>query len=582
MKHFVTIFSMLWLLVGCDVPTESFIEVEEDAVYFGYEASTTTLKVRASDWWTASTDADWCDVTTQSGKLILDVEANDGEKRSTHVKLGCGDVVKLIYVSQRAYGVDAYVDVAERNMVVSSLADTLYIAVDATDHWTMEVEPQEEEWCSWVKTGNQIKVTYPTNMGKARTATVNLVCGTMVTTITLTQQECENVLVAYFMGANNLSQALQNNIHQMEAAVREGALNGGRILIFFDQYVGSSIYELVDKGGGECSRTMLKNYNTIDCTDVEVMRSVLRDIKELAPAQHYGFVFGGHSNGWVSDSLDISDMNSYSADWNKYRRQSEAATQTANEELEHHGLWMKRHVEGDWKTRVVGYDGSRGMDIPEFADALSELNPDFVLMDACFMASVEALWELRGVTRKVIASPIEIMSAGFPYTPIIKSLFGDWDNLAELCRIYVDSYKVSSSPHAAVSLVDITQLDALAESVSEVLRSSRKIEKSWLTSVSDLQYYEGLANHIFYDLGDCMDKIATDSVALSHFHEALDRVVLWTDHTAKGYSDFCRGEFPLVRCSGLSVYVSRQKYPMFRASYLRMGWTKTAGEICYY
>ena len=247
MKHFVTIFSMLWLLVGCDVPTDNFIQVEEDAVYFGYEASTTTLKVRASDWWTASTDADWCDVTTQSGKLILDVEANDGEKRSTHVKLGCGDVVKLIYVSQRAYGVDAYVDVAERNMVVSSLADTLYIAVDATDHWTMEVEPQEEEWCSWVKTGNQIKVTYPTNMGKARTSTVNLVCGTMVTTITLTQQECENVLVAYFMGANNLSQALQNNIHQMEAAVREGALNGGRILIFFDQYVGSSIYELVDK-----------------------------------------------------------------------------------------------------------------------------------------------------------------------------------------------------------------------------------------------------------------------------------------------------------------------------------------------
>ena len=578
MKHFLMIFSMLWLLVGCSIPTEEYLQVEEDELYLGYEATTVTLDVKAAGWWSASSDADWCDVTTQKGKLVIDVELNEGERRTAHVTVGAEGITKFIYVSQRAYGVDAYVDVAERNMVVSSLADTLYVAVDASAPWTLEVEPQEDEWCSWKKWADRLVVTYPTNMGKARTSTAHLVCGENVTTVTLTQQECENVLVAYFMGSNNLSQALQNNISQMELAVKEGALNGGRILIFFDQYVGSSIYELVDKGG-ECSRTMLKNYNAIDCTDPEVMRTVLRDIKEIAPAQHYGFVFGGHATGWVEESLDVSSMNSYSADWSLLRRPSISDEES---ELEHYGFWEKRHVEGNWKTRALGYDGSRGMDIPEFAEALSELNPDFVLMDACFMASVEALWELRGVTRKVIASPIEIMSAGFPYTPIVKSLFGDWNNLAELCRIYVDSYKVSTSPHAAISLVDITQLDALAESVADVLKSSRKIEKSWLTSIDDLQYYEGLRNHIFYDLGDCMRKIATDSVALSRCHEALNRAVLWTDHTANGYSDFCRGTFPLQRCSGLSVYVSRQKYPMFRASYLLTGWAEAAGEICYY
>ena len=577
MKHLLMIFSMLWLLVGCSVPTENYVQVEEDAVYFGYEAATKTLKVRASGWWTASSDADWCDVSIENGKLIIEVELNEGEMRTTHVVVGNGNVTKLVYVSQRAYGVDAYVDVAERDMVVSSLADTLYIAVDASVPWTLEVEPQEDEWCSWVKWANRLVVTYPTNMGEARTSTAHLVYGESVTTVTLTQQACENVLVAYFMGSNNLSQALQNNMTQMERAVEEGALKGGRILIFIDQYVGSSIYELVDKGG-ECSRTMLKNYNTIDCTDSEVMRTVLRDIKALAPAQHYGFVFGGHATGWVADSLDMSSMNSYTTEWNKYRRQTASDEE---DELEHYGFWMKRHVEGDWKTRALGYDGSRGMDIPKFAEALTELNPDFVLMDACFMASVEALWELRGVTRRVIASPIEIMSAGFPYTPIIKSMFGDWDNLAELCRIYVDSYKTSWTPNAAVSLVDVTQLEALAEAVADVLPSARKIERSWLSSVGDLQYYEGLANHIFYDLGDCMRKIATDTAALERFNKALSRVVLFEDHTDSGYSDFCRGEFPLRRCSGLSVYVSRQNYPKFRASYLQTGWAQSAGEICY-
>ncbi|MBO5656318.1 MAG: hypothetical protein J6R87_04640 [Rikenellaceae bacterium] len=577
MKYLLMIFSMLWLMVGCNTPTEDFVEVEKDELYLGYEASTVTLRVNANGWWTASSDADWCDVTTENGKLIIDVEFNEGELRTAHITVGGDGITKFIYVSQRAYGVDAYVEVAERDMVVSSLADTLYIAVDASAPWTLEVEPQEDEWCSWVKWADRLVVTYPTNMGKARTSTAHLVCEDIVTTVTLTQQACENVLVAYFMGSNNLSQALRNNISQMEKAVKEGALKGGRILIFMDEYVGSSIYELVDKGG-ECSRTMLKNYNTIDCTDAEVMRSVLRDIKELAPAQHYGFVFGGHATGWVADSLDMSNMNNYTTEWTKYRRQS---TLDNEAELEHYGLWMKRHVEGDWKTRALGYDGSQGMDITKFAEALSELNPDFVLMDACFMASVEALWELRAVTNKVIASPIEIMSAGFPYTPIIKSLFGDWNNLAELCRIYIDSYKISWAPHAAVSLVDLTQLDALAESVADVLQSARKIEKNWLSSVNELQYYEGLVNHVFYDLGDCMNKIATDSAALGRFDRALGRVVLFEDHTDMGYSDFCRGEYPLKRCSGLSVYVARKNFPKFRASYLQTGWSQNAGEICY-
>jgi hypothetical protein len=219
--------------------------------------------------------------------------------------------------------------------------------------------------------------------------------------------------------------------------------------------------------------------------------------------------------------------------------------------------------------------------VADMASALSGRKFRTLIFDACFMASVEARWELRAVTNKVIASPIEIMSAGFPYTPIIKSLFGDWNNLAELCRIYIDSYKISWAPHAAVSLVDLTQLDALAESVADVLQSARKIEKNWLSSVNELQYYEGLVNHVFYDLGDCMNKIATDSAALGRFDRALGRVVLFEDHTDMGYSDFCRGEYPLRRCSGLSVYVARKNFPKFRASYLQTGWAQNAGEICY-
>ncbi len=387
----------------------------------------------------------------------------------------------------------------------------------------------------------------------------------------------ENVLCAYFMGSNNLSQALLRNIEQMEIAVAEGALNDSRILVFIDRYVGSSIYELVDKGG-ECSRTMLKNYNDIDCTDPEVMRTVLTDMKNLAPARHYGFVFGGHATGWVLDSLDILEKNSATILW--AGDESHTALPT-----EHHGLWMKRYGEDrEWKTRALGYDngaGSKnaGMDVAELADALAVLYPDFVLFDACFMASVEALWELRTVTDYCIASPIEIMSQGFPYTPIVHSLFDNWTDLAAVCKKYIDSYQNSSMPNAAVSLVDMAHLDDVAAAVADVVESARDVERAWLDNVDSLQYYEGLTSHVFYDLAHTIERVATDPEALSRFEEAMERAVLWEGHTEWGYSDFCRGEFALKRSSGLSVYIPRQEFSKFREAYMKLPWTIRAGVI---
>lgn len=574
MKRYIFILlSTLWIFAGCTpAQQEDYIRIEDSSVRIGSEPVVLTLNVKAAGMWSAQSDAAWCSATAQNGRLTLEIDENpDHEPRVAYVTLTCGESTAVVKVTQRAVGEDDHIEATPNTLVTSSVADTIRIAVEANDDWSVELDA-EYEWCQMSKEDDHtLRVILEVNKGEDRKATAMLVCGDAETEFSLTQERCANVLVAYFMGSNNLSQALLSNITQMEQAVAEGALKGGRILVFWDRYTGSAIYELVDKGG-ECSRTMLKNYETVDCTDPEVMRSVLSEVKRLAPAKSYGFVFGGHANAWVADSLDLSDMNSVDSEWTLLRRPRPEAT-------EHPGLWMKRHTEGDWKTRALGYDGPRGMDITEFADALGELHPEFVLMDACFMASVEALWELRGVTNKVIASPIEIMSIGFPYTPIVGSLFSDWDNLEQLCQIYIDTYKASAIPYAAVSLVDINRLDKLAETVKGVLNTAREVETSWLNDTDKLQYYEGLISHVFYDLGDCMEHIATDTEALELFRAALAEAVLWSGHTGKGYSDFCRGDFPLKRCSGLSTYIVRPSYPLFRASYLQTGWAENAGAI---
>ncbi|MBP3425561.1 MAG: hypothetical protein J6K81_02420 [Rikenellaceae bacterium] len=580
MKRYIFILlTTLLMFVGCTPGMdENFLSVEKNSVRIGSDPIEMTLKVKAGGTWSAESDSEWCTATAKGGLLTLEINENlDHEPRVANITLKCGESIVMVRVSQRAFGKEDHIEAMTNPLIVSSVADTIRIAVEANDEWSVELD-HKYDWCKITKEDpTTLCIALDVNQGEERKATAMLICGDAETEFSVTQECCANVLVAYFMGSNNLSQALLSNMVQMEQAVSYGALKGGRILVFLDRFSGSAIYELVDKGG-TCSRTMLKNYDNVDCTDPEVMRTVLSEVKRLAPAKSYGFVFGGHANGWVADSLDMSDMNSYSTEWKLLKRPTTQEV-AEHEELEHYGLWMKRHVEGDWKTRAVGYDGSRGMDIAEFAEALGVLRPEFVLMDACFMASVEALWELRGVTDKVIASPIEIMSIGFPYTPIIGSLFGDWDNLEQLCQIYIDTYKASAIPYAAVSLIDINRLEGLAKAVKEVMKSAEKVDKSWLDDVDKLQYYEGLVNHVFYDLGDCMEHIATDSVALQDFRTALSETVLWTGHTEKGYSDFSRGDFPLKRCSGLSTYVVRPQYHGFRATYLQTGWAQNAGAI---
>ena len=79
------------------------------------------------------------------------------------------------------------------------------------------------------------------------------------------------------------------------------------------------------------------------------------------------------------------------------------------------------------------------MDISELAAAIdgSGVRFDYLLFDACFMSSVEALYDLRRAADYIVASPCEVMAHGFPYDTVIPSLFADDGaryDLAAACR----------------------------------------------------------------------------------------------------------------------------------------------------
>lgn len=367
-----------------------------------------------------------------------------------------------------------------------------------------------------------------------------------------------NVLVVYFMGASNLSGYLEGNITQMKNAVKQGALNGGRLLIFKDTYSGSTLTELV-RHGDVCDVVQRVDYGNIDCTDAKVMRRILNDVRYYAPAKHYGFVLGSHGTAWIPDTLDVSTSDDIIL--GKYGYQA---------------LWNHKYLANP-ETRCVGYDEGNGMNLEELADGLSPIHFDFVLFDACYMASVETAWELRNSTDRIVASTPEVMAAGFPYAEIVPSLFSDWTNLIRVGELFVNSYKYSSQPYAAISVLRTSKLPELAAAVAKVYATADTIDGTRVADINYIQHYEGLSSHIFYDMDEYMERIATDSDALVGFRSALLDVVEYNDHTTRAYTAVgARGSYPLLHCSGLNSYIPQKKHKKFYDTYMKTSWADAA------
>ena len=368
----------------------------------------------------------------------------------------------------------------------------------------------------------------------------------------------ENVFVMYLMGNNNLSGYLSTNIEQALAAVSEtNPGNDGRVLVFFDTAGGSALYELeYDYDSHKAVRNTLADYGSVDCSDWRVVARVVDDIKKFAPASHYALSIGAHGWGWLPGYL---------------------GTDRKNRSIKHGPMnWMqaKAHaVCGDAATRNIGPDGASWIDISDLARGLAGLHFDFIMMDACFSASVEALYDLRSAADYVMASPCEIMAKGFPYEDMVSTIFSAWGNWSRIADCFVDYFAAEQYFNSAyISIVDMSELDALAQKFSDIVCSG-------LTSAVDadaVQHYEQLDSHIFYDMKHyVLGMNCTSNYLVEDFLTQLSRTVVYTRATERIWTNIYgnRGEWIVLRhASGLSSYIPRDIYPVYRQAYMDSAW----------
>lgn len=355
------------------------------------------------------------------------------------------------------------------------------------------------------------------------------------------KQASQTVLL--YMPGVNLLEFYKQNIDGVCKAVNSQVPGQGRILVCYQPNSQKSAVMLevyYDKNKRHSETTTLKTYDDFSAADPACVQRMLADVEALAPAQHYGIVVGCHGKAWVpADQGALS----YSARMSK--------------ELE--DLWTP--APGALATRSFG-DTGRSIDITDFAAAVAaqSYRTDYLLFDACFMANIETLYDLRECTDYVIAAPCEIMVQGFPYDRAIPWFFTDGGkgyDLTKVCEAFWNFYMNDATTQSGcISLAVMSEM----EGMKEIMRRINAAPKQ--SYAEELQSYEGMPSHIFYDLGHWVELACGDAGLKEEFKAQLDKAFPKAArlNTPGFYSAYNAAMNPVAYYSGVSFSEPSSRY----------------------
>lgn len=344
-------------------------------------------------------------------------------------------------------------------------------------------------------------------------------------------KEPTHTLLMYMPWSTNLTSYFKINIADMKDAIATGIFENERVLVFFaSSSTKATLSELTYKASdGTCEETLLLEYENHPCTTAEGIADILNEVKRLAPADKYSMTIGGHGMGWLPV------------------QKTRTLNLPSDTPLYH---W---EAQGDYLTRYFGgTTANHQTDITTLAQAIGQAGivMEYILFDDCYMSNVEVAYDLRHVTRHFIASTSEVMAYGMPYHLLAEHMLGEVDYDA-IGQTFYDFYADYSMPCGTIATTVTSELDSLATLMREI-----NTRFTWADSLTEsLQPLDGYKPHIFYDYGDYVSNLCTDSLLLARFNEQLERAVPPTScrHTPTYYSMLTGRETPINRFCGLTT-----------------------------
>ena len=336
-------------------------------------------------------------------------------------------------------------------------------------------------------------------------------------------------VLVYFAADNNLNSSVEGDMAAMEAGLLHTDMHNGNLLVYVDKKGQSPQLLRLVQEGDSVRRELIEEY-VIDhaSATAERLRQVLRQVTDTYPSDRYGLVLWSHGTAWLP------------ADYKNY-------------------------------LRSFGTDtGNHAMRVDDLTTALADYHFDFLLFDACYMASLEVAYALRHNTDYLIASPTELLTDGFPYQLFMQDLFMPE---ADVVHIATQFYTYYQSSYGTVSVTKTAELADLATACRAIFQGKSE-EELFAVPVQELQIMEYLTGnvHALYDCADYVRQLATDA-QYAEFQSCMDRAVIYKATTPKSAYAYAFGTYlPINRFSGLSIYVPQAALAELNSWYQQLDW----------
>jgi cysteine peptidase C11 family protein len=232
------------------------------------------------------------------------------------------------------------------------------------------------------------------------------------------KDEAEWTILVYMAADNGLNNAAEEDINEMERAIFSENIN---VIVQIDNNAGNSSsgayrYKIQQDESEEITSPVISALGEIDSGDYGTLRNFIDWGYSHYPSEKQALVIWSHGSGWYNF------YNQFCPD----------------------------------------YESQSAIDIPsgDLRDALNGLTGlDILMLDACYMQTVEVLFEVGNSFHYVIGSEDELCADGFPYDDILNH-WEEQQGVSELSirinELLYDSYYPGGSQNNSNNFVPIT------------------------------------------------------------------------------------------------------------------------------
>ncbi len=290
--------------------------------------------------------------------------------------------------------------------------------------------------------------------------------------------------------------------------------------------------------------------NEVDSGDADTLIDFAKWGKEVAPADKYALVLWSHGSGWEPGEIQGIKLQKTVAEPVTVEELSERSAADGRYNIFFTPSMREIIEQEDSFERDIAFDNGTGhsLDTVELGKGLKRIKRslkqpvDLLGMNACLMATVELVYQVKGSANVYVASEELMPAESWPYTEILTKL-GKKPSMGsvELGKLIVDEYTeffknldvdltergIDGATLTAVKIDGIEQLATATTALADGLMADMAghLNAVWSAHRNTIQFQNNHQSYHLYDLGMFCSNLAQSEEISADVKTAAESVV---------------------------------------------------------